>query len=462
MPLHKSYSDVNKSASKRPQWQRSRSHPNPAPPKPALPVSTKTKSKLKAFQFDSKDSESAAESDSTVDFPKKDEADGSVPRKAPQSSPLLGDTPTAAAKVDQEDSPSERLLWSHDLDPHKLGFSPILFRHGRKRRARSSSPVSSPITKGTASAAGLKKPGQALGTPRGDPTTDLWGRYHISGADASPSGLTNPLLTELMVSSSPRPSKDGSAPGSGRPLRKAVSLGSNWPKKRKLGRSEETEDASRTSALSQSKSSMVSAILKTVDGELSRSFEVQVPKLSPGRSQTVENSASRSPSRDPPPSSPLAQKLSRVAPDAAPARSKTSSDYGDDDFDDDTLMELAATILPAQDNPTLVFPAEETPHTKTETRPTDDDEFDDFDDDLFDGAEDLVTQIEAQHASQSQMPAQQQTQPVFDDGGGDDGDAYGDDFDDADFDDADFDAMELAATQAASLQSLPTHVRTIQ
>ncbi|KAK4176425.1 putative DNA replication ATP-dependent helicase [Triangularia setosa] len=456
-PLQKSYSDSNKLPSNRPQWQRSKTHPNPAPLKPALSVSSKTKSKLKAFQFDSKDSESAAESDSTVDILKKEETEDSNRRKASQSPPLPEDAPTALPKADLEDSPSERLLWSNDIDPHKSGLSSILFGQGRKRRARSSSPVSSPITKGAPPAAGIKKPRQVLRTPRGDPTTDLWGRYNIAGADASPSRLTNPLLTDLMVSSSPRPPKDGSAPSSERPLRKSVSLGSNWPKRRKLGRLDEREDITRTSA-SQSKSSMVSAILKTVDGELSRSFEAQVSKPSPRRSQTVNNSTSRSPEGDLPPSSPLAQKLSRVAPDAAPT-SRTSSDYGDDDFDDDTLMELDATILPAQEaGPALGTSAEYMPSAKPETKPTgDDDEFDEFDDDFLEGAENLITQIEAQHASQSQMPARQQLQPAFDDGGGDDDDAYGDGFDDAAFDDADFDAMELAATQAASSHSLPTH-----
>ncbi|KAK0673029.1 putative DNA replication ATP-dependent helicase [Cercophora samala] len=457
-PLQKSYSDSNKLPSKRPQWQRSKTHPNPAPPKPALPVSSKTKTKLKAFQFDAKDSEPAVESDSTVDFSKKEETKeetiDSIPQKASQSPSPPEDVPAAAPKADQEDSPSERLLWANDVNPHEAGISSKLLFHGRKRRARSSSPVSSPITKGTTPAAGVKKAYQGL---RGDPTLELWGRYDISGADASPSRFTN-----LMLSSSPRPPQDGGAPANARALRKTVSLGSNWPKskRRKLGNVDDTEPDTRTSA-SQSKSSMVSAILKTVDGELSRSFEAQAQKSSPQRSQTVDNSASRSPSREPPPSSPLAQKLSRVAPDAAPARSKTSSDYGDDDFDDDTLMELDATILPAQEaEPTLNTSVKEIPSAKPETNPTDDnddDEFDEFDVDFLEGAEHLITQIEAQHASQSQVPAQQQPQPVLDDGGGDDDDAYGGGFDDDDLDDADFDAMELAATQGASSHALPTH-----
>ncbi|KAK4198608.1 putative DNA replication ATP-dependent helicase, partial [Triangularia verruculosa] len=445
MPLQKSFSDTTKSASKRSQWQRSKTHPGPAPPKPA-PISSKTKSKLKAFQFDSKEPESAAESDSTVDFLKKEETGDPTPRKASPSP--LEDAATTAPKPDQEDSPGDRLLWSHDLDPHDSGiYSPSLFRNQRKRRARSSSPVSSPITKGNAHA--VKKLAH-------NPTTDLWSRYSIAGTEASTSGMSNPSVSDLMVSSSPRPSNE-------RSLRKSHSMGprmgSHFSKKRKLGKLDESEDVSRTSA-SQSKSFMVSEILKTVDGELSRSFEAKVAKPSPPPSQTVDNSTSRSPSRDPPASSPLAQKLSRVAPDAAPARSKTSSDYGDDDFDDDTLMELEATILPTQEaGATLETSAVDTFSSKLETKPTDDGEgeFDEFDDDFLEGAENLMTQIEAQHISQSQLPPQPQSKPAVKDGGGGEDDAYGDDFDDVDFDDADFDAMELAATQAASSHSLPTH-----
>ncbi|KAK4643399.1 DNA replication endonuclease-helicase Dna2 [Podospora bellae-mahoneyi] len=462
-PLQKSYSDSNKLPSKRSQWQRSKTDPNPAPPKPALRVSSKTKTKLKAFQFDAKDCESAAESDSTVDFLKKEEIVDSIPQVAPQSSPSLDDVPKAAPKADQEDSPSERLMWANDINPHESGISTILLYQNRKRRARSSSPVSSPITKGTTPAAGVRKTYQGLGPLRDDPTSALWGSYNIIGTDASPSRLANPSPADLMVSSSPRPARDGMAPGSQRSLRKTLSLGRNWPKRRKLGGLDETELGTRTNA-SQSKSVMVEEMLKTVGGELSRSFEVQARKSSSQGSQTVDTSRSRSPSREPPASSPLAQKLSRVAPDAAPARSKTSSDYGDDDFDDDTLMELDATILPTKE---VDPPREEVPSAKPQPKSAadkfDDDEFDDFDVDFLEGAENLITQIEAQHASQSQAPAQQQAQPFLDDGGGDDDDdAYGGGFDDDDFDDADFDAMELAATQGASAHTLPTHVRIIR
>jgi DNA replication ATP-dependent helicase Dna2 len=82
-----------------------------------------------------------------------------------------------------------------------------------------------------------------------------------------------------------------------------------------------------------------------------------------------------------------------------------------------------------------------------------DDEFNEFDDDVFDGAEDLVAQVEAKHASQSQFQGQQHGKPA-NNWGADDDDAYGDDFDDIDFD-----AVELAATQTAS-RPFPSNVRT--
>jgi DNA replication ATP-dependent helicase Dna2 len=80
------------------------------------------------------------------------------------------------------------------------------------------------------------------------------------------------------------------------------------------------------------------------------------------------------------------------------------------------------------------------------------DEFNEFDDDLFDEAEQLIAKVEAKHTSQSQFQGQQHVKPAASWGGDDD--AYGDDFDDADFD-----AVDLAITQTTS-GPFPNNVRT--
>jgi DNA replication ATP-dependent helicase Dna2 len=129
---------------------------------------------------------------------------------------------------------------------------------------------------------------------------------------------------------------------------------------------------------------------------------------------------------------------------------KASSDYGDDDFDDETLLGLDASILVQEDDSTMVVSSEELSHQPPPPPKVADDDFGDFDDDSLDGAEELVAEVEAKHASQHPFHGQQQkpTNAWVDDN------AYGDDFDDADFD-----VVDLAATQATA-QPFSTNVRT--
>ena len=375
-----------------------------------------------------------------------------------------------ALKKDNEaehHSPSERILWRNDPDAKQpVALSPLLPRKGRKR-ARSSSPISSPATKCATPAVDVKKLAQVLKTPRADPALELWDRFAVPGSNASPSGLTNPLIAQLMVSSSPRPLRDGSAPGSERPLRKAVSCGANWPKRRKM---ERFDSDSGDVPGGKAKSSMVSDLLETVNGEITRSTSAKVQtqqqrKLSSPKTHSaqmsptdVQSYVEHSPCRPQPGSSPLANKSSRgnvrsdSATTAAPA-DKPSSDYGDDDFDEETIMQLDASIHLAEgDDFTLVESSSDQAPLAPKIC---EDDFGDLDDDLFDGVEDLVAEVEANQMSQHNFQGQQHTKPALK-GGGVDDDAYGDD---DDFGDVDFDAIELAATQAAS-RPLSSNVRT--
>ncbi|KAK4164507.1 hypothetical protein QBC43DRAFT_300292 [Cladorrhinum sp. PSN259] len=500
-PLEKSYSDPNK-AKKRKQLQRSKSNPahqsTTAPkPKPPVRVSEKTKSKLQSFQFEAP----AAESESIAEKPKKKKTDFktdysseilvSPSRKkawlnkinqppsaeAPPDRTPVAQRPTwqdllggksEAIKKDEEFSPNERVLWINNKSQEPLpSMSPLPRR--RKRRARSSSPISSPAAKIAATPiVNVKKIAQHMRTPRADPTLDLWDRFSkaapTAAANASPSGAANPLFAQLMVSSSPHLARDGNGLGSERTFRKSISLGSNWSKRRKLTQLDEDEDCDATPKqhpLSTSKSFMVSAILETVDDELRKSNTSQVPEEPQPKTSSPIRQAS----------SPLAQKSARPDADislANPFNEKAESDYGDDDFDDDTFMELEASMIPVQaDDHTLVASSEDdlqaqsfktvsqdrlraeepitNPQVQQPVVEVYEEDFDDLDDDFLDEAESLVAKVETKNLTQSQLQVQPQVQPqvrqVVDEGD----DEFGDDFGDADFD-----AIEFAATQAAS------------
>ncbi|KAK4190796.1 hypothetical protein QBC35DRAFT_55206 [Podospora australis] len=506
-PLEKSHSDVVSSRSrKRSQWNRSKSNPTPQPAK-ALPVSDKTRCKLDDFKFDSKTSESEAAlvpennqisnksnpNQQSPLHPLNADAVANTPANQLKWHDLIG-KPEVATTIEEENSPSERLLWVKDENEPQNNNSSVFFRRRKRMRARSSSPISSPLVSHSTPAVDTRKLAQNLRTPQADPALDLWAAVR---GGASASGLTNPIFSKMdLFSPSQRPPRDVTASGKERGLKKSASYGSNWPKRRRLDRLDERDDGAEQNPLFDSKSAMVSALLETVDGELKRSeskkatvhhrmgppqSSPQQPEVTPKGppSSTSSNTIEEvSPMRSE--SSPLAQRFSRAevdVPAAAISNAKAESDYGGDDLDDDTFMELEVSVLPAQeDDLTLVGSFEDGTRTKP-TPKTDDDEFD-LDDDVFDSAEDLVAQIEAEHISSSQFQGQklQQSQPqphfyqqqqqqqqqppqqvsklagTYDGGAEDD---YGDD----DFgDDIDFDAVEFAATQAAaSSHSLPTH-----
>ncbi|KAL2144855.1 hypothetical protein VTI28DRAFT_8415 [Corynascus sepedonium] len=459
MPLTKSISELD-GGHKRPQWQRSRSNPASRtnalpPPLPPLPVSSKTKNKLQAFQFE--------------DHPNaSDSKDPPLKHATPPAPSTVNDAVTPAGRTTWQDlltkpealhddenlSPGERILWRNDRDVGPpVDISPLLPRKNRKR-ARSSSPISSPSSKHATPTVDVKKLAEVLRTPRADPAMELWDRFSVPGTNTSPSGLTNPLLAQLMVSSSPHP-KDGIALGTGRPLRKAISCGSHWPKRRKVERSEsDTNIAAVARSQPDSKSSMVSALLETVNGEINKSNLAHIDAPSPEnrspsrRPPNTKTPDAQSPSNRQHGSSPLAKKSTKAArgdhPDNLALGSKASSDYGDDEFDAETLLELDASILVQGDDSTMVVPSEEQTQRGPPREKVHDDGFGDYDDDFLDGAEALVAEVEANHASQNPFQGQQ---PESIRAGVPDDDEYGDDFDDVDLD-----AVELVANQTAAHQ----------
>ncbi|KAH7161400.1 hypothetical protein EDB81DRAFT_344578 [Dactylonectria macrodidyma] len=460
MPLQKSYSEYVGVSKNRSPWQRSKSNPVFQTPKskPLRPVSEVTKSKLNQFQYKPNADDAVAGNSNLEQL-----ADG-VSTEAQRPSPLNGSKddnavtpvtrltwrdlvePMTTTEDETHISPNDRLLWDNRQDTLYISaLSPMLARKGRKR-ARSSSPISSPAAdKPNPPSVNVKKLAQALKSPHADPTLELWDRYSLNGSQNAntPLSITNPALAQLMVSSSPRPSKGPAGQLGEGNLRRAISCGLNYPKRRKVERSisggrgsGEKEDREAAS-----KSSFVTALLDTVTSSINGQSQAEIEE------QTGE--------------SPSPKKRRRSATSGgSPCRvsqnppKPTSSDYGDDDFDDfddDTMLELEASINATQlETPATSRSAVNTTggeHTQTE--PMAAEEFDDLDDDIFDEAEELITTVESQHIPQApDETPRPSTKNKLTTVGNDLGD-LDDEFGDAFGGDFDFEAVELAATQAA-------------
>ncbi|KAI0105237.1 DNA replication factor Dna2-domain-containing protein [Nemania sp. FL0031] len=509
MPLQKSFSEQNGSHNKtRQRWHKSKSHSGVSQPatttttrttrsRPLERVADATKQKLNAFNFcppapgpeagePTKPTPPLTTTKTSVDENDnlaKHDAVSSLPPVLPLdpvkhlshlSTPvsrlawrdLIGDPDLTTE--DEDASPHEKIEWDTKQKP-VYGMSPIPRKRGAKR-ARSSSPVSSPAagSKFMAPAVNIKQLSAALKSPRSDPTIELWDRFSLAGSTATtPLGQSNPALAQIMVSSSPQPPKSVGAGRGEVGLRRTISCGANWPKRRRVERVETTPSLSvavEQSPSNNSKSSMVNALLKSVTGELSRSKAVQtqldvLKSPSPRkRRYTPADHLSGSPRRRSSPTKSTSSQSPRVV-SATKIASATDdfSDYGDDDFDDDTLMSLDVDMNSASGQKSQATQPQ-TPLTKEIVKPnvinqdadTMFDEFADLDDDIFADAGDLLSQIDSacntdQHVAVSKAPASITAAPkgsILEESAED---MYGDDFG-GDFD---FEAAEIAATQSS-------------
>ncbi|KAI1346978.1 hypothetical protein F5Y01DRAFT_296574, partial [Xylaria sp. FL0043] len=463
MPLQKSFSEQNGSLKTRQRWQhKSRSHSaisqalatSNARPQPLERVADATKNKLNAFSFrppaeapeaagePAKRELAVGENDSPASLPTAPLKHLSTPVNRLAWQDLIGDSSDVAGE-DEDGSPQEKIGWDTKQKP-MYGVSPMPRKRGSKR-ARSSSPMSSPAATASRTvtpAVSVKQLSAALKSPRADPAIELWDRFSLSGSAATtPLGAANPTLAQIMVSSSPQPPRfTGAGVGRGETgLRRAISCGANWPKRRRVERSETASVMSVTveeSPRHNSKSSMVNALLKSVTGELNRSKAVQtqldvLKSPSPRkRSYNPANHLSGSPTRRLSPSKPSLPEESGpscVSKDASAA--DASSDYGDDDFDDDTLMNLDVNIDSAlqQESRALqprtpVAKPITTPNITPQSAEKASDEFSDLDDDIFADAGDLLSQIDSAYdtgprTSTSQAPGPMSAtsqEPVFD------------------------------------------------
>ncbi|KAL7900175.1 hypothetical protein HDV64DRAFT_205865 [Trichoderma sp. TUCIM 5745] len=473
MPLQKSYSERIGLSRQRSPWQRSHSTPNnlqPASSKNLIPVSEVTKKKLNKFLY--KDSNDGSAADTGVDGRGKGAGTSALNEQTPSHLRMIGNNATPVTRLDWSDllepcsqipeeditSPNDKLLWNNKQDPNAFAtISPMMPRKGRKR-ARSSSPISSPSADRIATpTVNVKKLARALKSPHPDPTLELWDRYSLNGhpGQSPVSGAANPILAQLMVSSSPRPSKNQAAQVDQEDLRRAASCGFQWPKRRRMEKSKSGSQvsASQRELEAASKSSLVTALLDSVTSSMQNQSQ----------DDDTEAGGMDSPSL----------KKRQIAPqnNNSPTRkakgrmpSPIVSDYGDDDDLDDEFLMLEETMLATQASQASqttesVAPAKQSTERaiKEEDRKLDKkpvlNEFDDFDDDDFGDADDLLANLELKTpATGKKMPSKTVKTPLKNKAPrklADLEDEFGDDAFDGD---VDFEAVEFAATQAAQQQ----------
>lgn len=272
----------------------------------------------------------------------------SLPKLKPQDVPVtpagrlalldligMGD----AAMTEQDVSPEERLLWDHNKDIIHSSASNYSGMRRVRKRARSSSPVSS-----SPAAVSRKKP-EAQQTPV-DPGSDLWGRFsHMGSASHISHAQSASFQSNMLYTSSPQPNKEVATPRTVAGFRRANSCGNQFPKRRRIGHSDDvftdgplpgpsklsvliervqehltqpSKAATPTGSLSPASSSLVSGPVTSDEDESQPGVEKSTP--------TIRGSSPRS--RSPMWNTPRRQTGHVTA---------VSSDYGDDDMDESLL-----------------------------------------------------------------------------------------------------------------------------
>ena len=245
--------------------------------------------------------------------------------------------------------------------PH---LSSLARRKNGRKRARSSSPTSSPMGKTNSPVVNIKQLAQALKSPHPDPTLDLWDRYTLggSGADAGRHNATGTGLNALFATGSPRPvgRNVGSTPQKESALRRSItSRGLHFNKRRKTDMQDETPTATGRGATS--KYSLVTSLLDSVTSSMqdTQENENSSPLMDRGNlQQDVQGEPAGSPSprkktRSSLPSSPPCSRRSQSkhteGETAHPVQETASplgpiNEFGDDDFDDDVFMAIDAQV----------------------------------------------------------------------------------------------------------------------
>jgi len=471
----------------------------PLQEKPPLPVSTSTKNKLSAFQFSGQNNADKPSKQSVIKLRSDEEKENgkltameplleadskstttSMALAAEQPSNSFPSTPAGrlalpdligmgdVQRAVQDISPEERIEWDLRSSSSQFGIKRA------KKRARSSSPFSSPAAQASAH---FNSRGESLNTQI-DSGSELWGRYSLNGSAApTPHGAIIPALANIMFTSSPQNSRENT-PRSGM-FRRTNSCGNSFPKRRRIAGSQKDDVFSESANIGPSK---LSVLIERVQEGLSKPVATPKKQISSHRIKVHRRTRSDS-------NSPIQQEhhepnicTPRTTWEPKNAKRTPASDYGD--FDDDDLDEASLlTCIPSkQEQPLLSNPKESNlyslpkPHsprqlTKSyicdmkqvasqtrsldesestqQTKNKDDDEFDDSDEDLFAaGLDDMVasfgkcnklktTLVDSMTPADTSVP---QKRPLV----VEDSD---DEFGDEDLDIGDFQVAELAATQ---------------
>jgi DNA replication ATP-dependent helicase Dna2 len=415
--------------------------------RPRFAVSEVTKSKLNKFQYQPPKDGSAKTDhglDATAqadDLPTKDE--NTIEASTGLSWEDLIDPSTSVENDEPQVSPNERIMWDTKQNTLNAAVNtPSVHRRSRKR-ARSSSPVSSPAADRAATpTVNVKQLAQALRSPHADPTLDLWDRFSSNGLQTgnTPLGAANPLLAQLMMSSSPRPSKNTMQPHDDVGLRRSLSHGISWPKRRKVERAKSGLQSSgeQRQLEAASKSSLVTALLDTVTSSMHVQSEddhedrmQQSPSPSKRRqplgAQSLQNSK---------------QAGSSVQTATGSVRSSKASEMQHQTGSTATTMSIKKIepLLPAPKPQQMLT---------NEFDDLDDDIFDDLDDDLLECVGDLAVAGPPKQSPAAKpippikVPTQAPSQALQDDL-----DDFDDDFDDDLGGDFDLEAIEKAAMQS--------------
>jgi hypothetical protein len=392
----------------------------------------------------------------------------------------MGDIKRAVQNI----SPDERLEWDHDKDMILSSASSFGGIRRARKRARSSSPtVSSPAQASTH----FRSKTEPL-NPQVDPGSELWGRYSLNGSNSlTPQGPSIPALAHIMHTSSPQPSKEGTTPRSVAGFRRANSCGNQFPKRRRVGGSEDGDVFTESANIVPSK---LSVLIERVQEGLTQPKRHPTPS-GPSRSF---NAPKKRPFSDFEDDSPIQEKvtpqeaqqilLNRAVEEALPVQKESSrtvspeppgvdsnsSDYGD--FDDDeldaSLLEVFDSKPEEQISTISNFPSNRLPpdppppvaeanrrsakppkSLKSTTLKAEDDEFDDSDEDIFTAdLENIASKFDKQASSGNiALPVAKEIsrpQKIVAVSKGDSDDEFGDDG----LDDLDFEVAEAAATQS--------------
>ena len=385
-------------------------------------------------------------------------------------------------RVVQEISPEDRIEWDLRSSSSQLGV------RRAKKRARSSSPLSSP---GVQVSAHFNSKGESVDTQI-DSGLELWGRYSLNGSNLpTPQAATLPAIANMMLTSSPQNSR-GNTPRSGM-FRRTSSCGTSFPKRRRIGCSQKDDVFTESANIGPSK---LSVLIERVQEGLAR------PAPTP-KKQRLNHKADgiHRPCRSNS-TSPIQQEHNDTAiptPQTTHELKKNQKSQGSDygDFDDDDVEEASLlTCFPSKQNRSLICdpipsksssrpkpysqgPVNESCHADkqhppgvcqrkesipTQGNPRDDNEFDDSDEDLFAaGLDDMVASFsnntQPVNAQDDSKQLLDKSLPIKSSLVVDDSD---DEFGGGDLDIVDFQVAELAATQSIRQSSnsvLPVRTR---